>query len=45
VVGIALLATLWWGVLGAIERAKQTPPAPVVTEPVPAEAEREPVTP
>lgn len=44
VVGIALLATLWWGVLGAIERAKQTPPAPVVTEPVPAEAEREPVT-
>ncbi len=38
VVGIALLAALWWGVLGAIERAKQTPPAPAVTEEVAAEA-------
>ncbi len=37
VVGMALLATLWWGMLGAIERAKQTPPAPVVTEEVAAE--------
>jgi len=41
VAGMALLATLWWGVPGAIERAKQTPPAPVVTE----GAARELVTP
>jgi hypothetical protein len=44
VVGLALLATLWWGVLGAIERAKHALHAPVPTEPAPVESEREPLT-
>ncbi len=39
VVGIALLATLWWGVLGAIERPQHAPSVPV--QPVAAEAEKE----
>lgn len=42
VVGIALLATLWWGVVGAIERAKHIPPVPA--QPVPEEAEKELIT-
>ena len=44
VVGIALLATLWWGVIGAIERARHVPPVPAPSEPAPMEAEKEPVT-
>jgi hypothetical protein len=44
VVGIALLATLWWGVIGAIERVRHAPPAPAPSEPAPVEAERELVT-
>jgi len=39
VVGIALLVTLWWGVLGAIERAPHVPSVPA--QPVPLEAEKE----
>ncbi|MEI4878520.1 hypothetical protein, partial [Klebsiella pneumoniae] len=39
VVGIALLATLWWGAIGAIERARQVPSVPA--PPLPVEAEKE----
>jgi hypothetical protein len=38
VVGIALLATLWWGVPSPFERAKHVPSVPA--QPVPAEAEK-----
>ncbi len=48
IVGMALLATLWWGVRGAIMAAKHAPQVPVPHVPVPiepasAESEREPV--
>ncbi len=44
VVGMALLATLWWGVLGAIEPSKHAPHVPVPSEPAPVEPQREPVS-
>jgi hypothetical protein len=44
VVGLALLATLWWGVLGAIEHSRHIPQVPISAEPVPMEAEKEPIT-
>jgi hypothetical protein len=40
VVGIAILATLWWGVIGAIERAKHASP-PVLGPMEPAEHVKE----
>ena len=44
VVGVALLATLWWGVTGAIEHAPHAPHIPIPSEPTAVEPEREPVT-
>jgi hypothetical protein len=44
VVGVALVATLWWGVTGAIEHAPHAPHIPIPTEPAAVEPEREPVT-
>jgi len=44
VVGMAILATLWWGVMGVIERAKHgSPPALGPMEPAEHMQEREPV--
>lgn len=44
IVGVAILATLWWGVVGAISSPKHAPSLPAPARPEPVESEREPVT-